>query len=138
MKIDNFYGNARVIRMKNHYAHRNEKLQFHFGYYHTLHDNITKRFFWKKRLITRKNFCMGKNGPYAKNLDYATISKIWAPMQKWKCVIKSFFCFFKNFFLHGWKKNLVLKKSKSMMIFENHGRIEKIKEKLNKKYGGIF
>jgi hypothetical protein len=31
-----------------------------------------------------------------------------------------------------------LKKSKSMMIFENHGRIEKIKEKLNKKYGGIF
>ena len=82
MKIDNFYGNARVIRMKNHYAYGNEKSRIHFGYYHTLHDNITKRFFQKKRPTTIKNFCMGKNSPYAKNLDYATFLKNGSPTQK--------------------------------------------------------
>lgn len=81
MKNDNFYGNARVIRMKNHYAHRNKKSRFHFGDYHTLHDNITKRFFQKKRLTTIIFFCMGKNGHYAKNLDYATFSKNGSPTQ---------------------------------------------------------
>ena len=82
MKIDNFYGNARVIRMKNHYAYGNEKSRIHFGYYHTLHDNITKRFFQKKRTTTTKKFCMGKNGPYAKKLNYATFSKNGSPTQK--------------------------------------------------------
>jgi len=82
MKIDNFYGNARVIRMKNHYAYGNEKSRIHFGYYHTLHDNITKRFFQKKRQTTIKKICMGKKGPYAKTLDYATFSKNGLPTQK--------------------------------------------------------
>ena len=81
MKNDNFYGNARVIRMKNHYAHRNKKSRFYYGDYHTLHDNITKRFFQKKRLTTIIFFCMGKNGHYAKNLDYATFSKNGSPTQ---------------------------------------------------------
>jgi len=82
MKIDNFYGNARVIRMKNHYAYGNEKSRIHFSYYHTLHDNITKRFFHKNRLTTINFFCMGKKGPYAKNLDYAIFSKNGSPTQK--------------------------------------------------------
>ena len=66
MKNDNFYGNARVIRMKNHYAHRNKKSRFYFGDYHTLHDNITKRFFQKKRLTTIIFFCMGEKTPLRK------------------------------------------------------------------------
>jgi len=44
MKIEEFHGNTRVTRMKNHYADGNEKSRLHFSYYHTLHDNITKRF----------------------------------------------------------------------------------------------
>ena len=82
MKIYNFYGNASVTQIKNHYADGNEKSRFHFGYYQALHDNITKRFFHKNRPTTINFFCMGKNDPYAKNLDYATFSKNWAPTQK--------------------------------------------------------
>lgn len=82
MKIDNFYGNARVIRIENHYAYGNEKTRIVLSYYDTLHDNITKRFFHKKRLTTIIFFCMGKNGSYAKFLDYATFSKNRSPTQK--------------------------------------------------------
>lgn len=82
MKNDIFYGNARVTRMKNHYAHRNEKSRFHFGYYHTLHDNITKRFFQKNSPTTIKKNCMGKNRPYAKIIDYAIFSKNGSLTQK--------------------------------------------------------
>lgn len=45
MKNCNFYGNARVTRIKNHYADGNEKSRMFSSYYDTLHDNITKRFF---------------------------------------------------------------------------------------------
>ena len=82
MKIDNFYGNARVIRMKNHYAYGNEKSRFHFSYYHTLHDNITKRFFHKNRPTTIKKNCMGKKDSYAKIIDYAIFSKNGSLTQK--------------------------------------------------------
>ena len=73
MKIDNFYGNARVTQIENHYAYGNEKSRIVLSYYHTLHDNITKRFFHKNCQTTIKFFCMGKNVSYAKILDYATI-----------------------------------------------------------------
>ena len=112
MKIDNFYGNARVTWIKNHYADGNEKSRFHFSYYQALHDNITKRFLWKKRPTTIIFFCMGKNSAYAKNLDYATFSKNGAPTQKWKCVIKSFFYFFWNIFFTWMIKNLGFEKIK--------------------------
>jgi len=82
MKNCNFYGNARVTQIENHYAYGNEKTRFHFSYYDTLHDNITKRFFHKNRLTTINFFCMGKNGSYAKILDYATFSKNRSPTQK--------------------------------------------------------
>jgi hypothetical protein len=82
MKNCNFYRNARVTQIKNHYAHGNEKTQFHYIYYHTLHDNITKRFFHKNCPTTIKKFCMGKNIPYAKTIDYAIFSKNVAPTQK--------------------------------------------------------
>jgi hypothetical protein len=82
MKIEEFHGNPRVTQIKNHYAYGNEKSRLHFSYYHTLHDNITKRFFHKNRPTTIKKNCMGKNGPYAKNLDYATFSKNGSPTQK--------------------------------------------------------
>ena len=82
MKNCNFYGNARVTRIKNHYADGNEKSRMFSSYYDTLHDNITKRFFQKKRPTTIKKNCMGKNGAYAKNLDYATFSKNGSPTQK--------------------------------------------------------
>ncbi len=82
MKNCNFYGNAHVTRIKNHYADGNEKSRMFSSYYDTLHDNITKRFFRKKRPTTIKKNCMGKNGAYAKNLDYATFSKNEAPTQK--------------------------------------------------------
>jgi hypothetical protein len=60
MKIDNFYGNARVIRIENHYAYGNEKTRIVLSYYDTLHDNITKRFFHKKRITTIIFFCIGE------------------------------------------------------------------------------
>jgi len=82
MKNCNFYGNVRVTQIENHYAYGNEKTRVDFSYYDTLHDNITKRFFDKNRLTTIQNFCMGKNAPYAKNLDYATFSKNGSPTQK--------------------------------------------------------
>ena len=43
----NFYGNARVTRIENHYAYGNEKTQMFSSYYQALHDNITKRFYEK-------------------------------------------------------------------------------------------
>jgi hypothetical protein len=82
MKNCNFYGNARVTRIKNHYADGNEKSRMFSSYYDILHDNITKRFFQKKRQTTIKKNCMGKNGAYAKNLDYAIFSKNGSPTQK--------------------------------------------------------
>jgi hypothetical protein len=45
MKNYNFYGNARVTQIENHYAYGNEKSRMFSSYYDTLHDNITKRFF---------------------------------------------------------------------------------------------
>lgn len=63
MKFDNFYGNARVIRMKNHYAYGNEKTRIVLSYYDTLHDNITKRFFHKNRPTTIIFFAWEKMAP---------------------------------------------------------------------------
>jgi hypothetical protein len=82
MKNCNFYGNAHVTQIENHYAYGNEKSRMFSSYYDTLHDNITKRFFQKKRPTTILFFCMGKNGSYAKFLDYAPFSKKWSPTQK--------------------------------------------------------
>ena len=66
MKIEEFHGNPRVTQIKNHYAYGNEKSRLHFSYYHTLHDNITKRFFHKNRSTTIKKKLHGKKWPLRK------------------------------------------------------------------------
>lgn len=79
MKIEEFYGNARVTQIKNHYAYGNEKSRLHFGYYHTLHDNITKRFFHKNRQTTIKKIAWGKTAPTQKTLTTQHFQKMGRP-----------------------------------------------------------
>ena len=82
--FDKFYGNARVIRIENHYAYGNGKTQMFSSYYQALHDIITKRFFHKNRHDYHKTFLHGEKWLLRKNFGLRNIFKKWVAYAKMK------------------------------------------------------
>lgn len=99
MKNYNFYGNALVTQIENHYAYGNEKSWMFSSYYDTLHDNITKRFFLKKTPYYHKKKLHGKKWRLRKKSGLRNIFKKWVAYAKMKKRNKTiFFIFLKLFF----------------------------------------